>query len=153
MIRKLPGLALILALLAAAPVAYALNGPWEMLPNKAEEARAEAIGRQLRCMVCQNESIEDSGAALAADLRAIVRRKVAAGESNRQIMAFMVKRYGNFVLLRPPFDPLTALLWTMPLLAPLAGFAVVLLLRRRHAVPPAPLSDAEQARLADLLPR
>ncbi len=121
-----------------------------MLPDHAQELRAEAIGQQLRCLVCQNESIEDSGADLARDLRHIVRQQVSAGHSNREIIAWMVARYGNFVRLRPPFEPFTLLLWMSPALALLAGFGAALLGRRRAAAPPPPLTAAERSRLADL---
>jgi len=133
----------------AAP-ARAVSDPSEMLPNPAQEARAEAIGHQLRCLVCQNESIEDSGADLARDLRKIVREQVVAGDSNQQIIAWLVARYGNFVRLSPPLTPATVFLWGSPVLALLAGAAAVVLSRRR-AASPAPLSKAEQARLQQLL--
>jgi cytochrome c-type biogenesis protein CcmH len=141
-------LACLLVLLAGP--AYAISDPSEMLANPQQEARAEQVGRQLRCLVCQNESIEDSSADLARDLRHIVRQQVAEGRTNKQIIAWMVARYGNFVRLRPPFDALTLLLWFSPLIALSAGFAAVLLTRRRSPVPPAPLSEAERARLAEL---
>ena len=141
-------------LLAAAWVmpARALSDPAEMLHDPALEARAEQIGSQLRCLVCQNESIEDSGADLAKDLRAIVRQRVSAGDSDRQVVAWMVARYGNFVRLRPPFTPATLLLWLSPVLGLLAGVAGVLVVRRRQAAtpPPAPLTAAERVRLAEL---
>jgi cytochrome c-type biogenesis protein CcmH len=144
-------LLLLLVLLCVPVTALAVSDPSEMLANPAQEARAEAIGAQLRCLVCQNESIEDSGADLARDLRHVVRVHVAAGESNRQIIAWMVERYGNFIRLRPPFNRLTFLLWAMPLLA-LAGGGIAAWLGGRARRPPAaPLSDAERRRLADLL--
>jgi cytochrome c-type biogenesis protein CcmH len=124
-----------------------------MLPNPAQEARAELIGAQLRCLVCQNESIEDSGADLARDLRHVVRVHVAKGESNRQVIAWMVERYGNFIRLRPPFNAMTLLLWGMPVLALAAGFGAACLAWRARRTPPPtlPLSDNERRRLADLL--
>ncbi len=145
--------ALLLAglVLAPAPYAYAISDPAEMLPDRTLERRAEAIGSQLRCLICQNESIEDSGAGLARDLRAIVRQRVAAGDSNRQVVAWMVARYGNFVRLRPPLDRATLLLWFSPGLALLAGLAAVLFARRRPAPPLPPLSEAERSRLATLM--
>ena len=131
--------------------AHAISDPREMLPDPAQEARAEQVGSQLRCLVCQNESIEDSTAPLAADLRAIVRHQVKAGDSDKQIMSWMVARYGNFVRLRPPLTAATFLLWFAPGLALLAGIAAAMLGRRRTpAVPPSPLTEAEQARLAEL---
>ena len=145
---KLGGLLLACAILAGP--AYAVSDPAEMLKNPAQEQRAELVGKQLRCLVCQNESIEDSGADLARDLRAIVRQRVAAGDSNKQIIAWMVARYGDFVRLRPPFNALTALLWLSPVLAVGVGLALALAGRPRKPTGPAPLTDAERARLADL---
>ncbi len=139
-----------LLLLAAGP-AFALSSPSEMLPNPAEEKRAEAIGMQLRCVVCQNESIEQSDAALAAQFRAIIRHRVTEGWSDKRIMDWMVQRYGTFILLRPPFDPMTWVLWGAPAIALAVGGAAVVLARRRHPALPEPLSPAEQQRLADLL--
>jgi cytochrome c-type biogenesis protein CcmH len=130
--------------------AYAISDPAEMLQNPAQEARAEAVGRQLRCLVCQNESIEDSGADLARDLRKIVRQRVVAGDTDAQITAWMVARYGDFVRLRPPFNAVTALLWLSPVLAVAMGLGLALLGRRARPAPPAPLSAAEQARVAEL---
>ena len=124
-----------------------------MLPNPAQEARAEQIGQQLRCLVCQNESIEDSGADLARDLRGIVRQRVAAGDSDRQITAWMVARYGDFVRLRPPFTAVTALLWLSPVLAVALGLGMAALGRRGRAVAAAPLSEGERARIAELTRR
>ncbi|MBV9783805.1 MAG: cytochrome c-type biogenesis protein CcmH [Acidisphaera sp.] len=140
---------LLLLLLLAGP-AWAVSSPSEMLPDRAQEQRAERIGEQLRCLVCQNQSIEDSEADLARDLRGIVRSRVVAGDSDRQVIAWMQARYGDFVRLDPPFRPLTWLLWSSPVLALAVGAGAVLAGRRRHAAP-APLSDAERARLADLL--
>ncbi|MGC8470377.1 MAG: cytochrome c-type biogenesis protein [Acetobacteraceae bacterium] len=148
----------LLALLLSAPLlgasaARALTDPSEMLKNPVLEKRAEAIGRQLRCLVCQNESIEASGASLARDLRRIVRQHVAEGWSNRRVIAWMVKRYGTFVLLDPPFEPLTWLLWASPFLALAGGFGTVLVLRRQKPRPLPPLSAAEKEKIADLLAR
>ncbi|MBV9735601.1 MAG: cytochrome c-type biogenesis protein CcmH [Acidisphaera sp.] len=138
-----------LALLLAAP-AWAVSDPAETLPNRAQEHRAERIGSQLRCLVCQNESIEDSEADLARDLRRIVRQHVAAGHSDRQVIAWMVSRYGDFVRLRPPFEPLTFLLWFSPVLA-LGVAAAAVFGGRRGRNPVPPLTDAEWATLATLL--
>jgi len=136
-------------LLFSAP-ALAVSNPSEMLPDPAAEARAEHIGRQLRCMVCQNESVEESEADLARDFRRIIRERVRAGESDPQIMDWMVARYGDFIRLRPPFSTLTLLLWAAPVLAVGVGAGAVFLGRRRRAEPPAPLSDAERQRLGEL---
>ncbi len=143
-------IALTAMLLLAAP-ALAISDPAERLPDPTQESRAVGIGGQLRCLVCQNESIEDSGADLARDLRHIVRARVAAGESDGQIVAWMTARYGDFVRLSPPFNPLTALLWASPLLALLAGLAAAYASRRRAPSPESPLSQIEQSRLRDLL--
>jgi len=148
--RRLLFLLLLATPLFAAP-AWAISDPAEMLPNHAQELRAEAIGQQLRCLVCQNESIEDSNADLARDLRRIVRQRVVAGDTNRQVIAWVVARYGDFVRLRPPFRPLTWLLWFSPAIALGAGTTAVLLARRHRSQPPAPLTDAERVRLAELL--
>ncbi len=144
------GLTLLALLLLLTGPAYAISDPAEMLQNPAQEARAEAVGRQLRCLVCQNESIEDSGADLARDLRKIVRERVVAGDTDAQITAWMVARYGDFVRLRPPFNAVTALLWLSPLLAVAIGLGLALLGRRSRPTPATPLSDAEQARVAEL---
>ncbi len=121
-----------------------------MLADPAQEARAEQVGSQLRCLVCQNESIEDSNADLAKDLRAVVRQRVAAGDTDGQIMAWMVARYGTFVRLKPPLTMATLLLWTTPVLALLVGAGAAALGRRRPTATPAPLSPSEQARLDEL---
>ena len=88
--------------------------PDEVLADPALEARARAITQELRCLVCANESIDDSRAPLAADLRRLVRERLKAGDSDDQVKAFLVARYGEYVLLRPPFDPATYLLWLLP---------------------------------------
>ena len=128
--------------------------PDEVLADKALEARARALSTELRCLVCQNQSIDDSNAPLARDLRLIVREKLVAGESEDAILAFLVARYGEFVLLKPRFTMATALLWLGPFLVLLAGgIGIVLVARRRRVVEnSAPLSADEQARL-DLLTR
>lgn len=147
---------LLLLTLWSAPVApwtapaWAVSDPGEMLPDPAQEARAQSIGRQLRCLVCQNESIEDSHAALARDLRGIVRTRVAAGASDGQVVEWMVARYGDFVRLRPPVNWSTALLWGSPVLALLLGLGAAAFARRRPVPAPAPLTEAERAQLADL---
>jgi cytochrome c-type biogenesis protein CcmH len=126
--------------------------PDEMLSDPQLEARARALSRELRCMVCQNQSIDDSEAPLARDLRILVRERLRAGDSDPQVLNFLVARYGEFVLLRPPFEWHTALLWLAPLAVLLAGgFSLVFLARKRElpAVPPA-LSAAERERLAEL---
>ncbi len=138
-------------LLALATPAWAIGDPAERLPDPALEARAAELGGQLRCLVCQNESIEDSGADLARDLRHIVRAHIAAGETDSQIIAWMTARYGDFVRLRPPFNPTTALLWASPFVALLIGGGAAYASRRRAVAPPPPLDAAEQSRLRELL--
>jgi cytochrome c-type biogenesis protein CcmH len=144
--------ATLLALLIASATAHAVD-PGEMLPDPALEARARHISQELRCLVCQNQSIDDSNAELARDLRLLVRERLAAGDSDAQVLAFIEARYGEFVLLRPRLTPHTALLWSAPLLLLLA--AAIVLLRRARSCPPAagaaPLSPAEQQRLDALL--
>ena len=121
-----------------------------MLPNPALEARAEQVGRQLRCLVCQNESIEDSNADLARDLRQLVRQRIQAGDTDQQATSWVVARYGDFVRLRPPVNAVTAFLWLSPVIAVGAGVLAILFLRRRPPATAAPLTDAERARLAEL---
>jgi cytochrome c-type biogenesis protein CcmH len=140
---------LLLALLLAAPALAAVSDPAEMLRDPAQEERAREIGRDLRCMVCQNQSIEDSDAELARDLRRIVREQVSAGRSNGDIISYLHDRYGDFVLLRPPVKPETWLLWGTPAIALGLGLAFILAARRRAAAgAPGELSAAERARLA-----
>ena len=141
-----------LALFLLAAPAFAISDPAEMLPNPQQEARAEQIGSQLRCLVCQNESIEDSGADLARDLRKIVRQHVAAGDTDQQVIDWMVARYGNFVRLRPPFNIDTLLLWGSPVIALLCAAGIVIAGRQRNTPrPPPPLDSTEQAKLRTLL--
>ena len=137
------------ALIVSAP-AMAISDPREMLADPVQEARAEQVGSQLRCLVCQNESIEDSNAELARDLRAVVRKRVAAGDTDPQIIDWMVARYGNFVRLSPPLTGATLLLWATPVLALFAGLGAVLLGRRSPVASDKPLSDAEILRLDEL---
>jgi len=144
------GLTVALLGLSLAGPALAISDPKEMLPDPRLEARAEAVGSQLRCLVCQNESIEESNADLAHDLRAIVRQRIVAGDTNQQVIDWMVARYGVFVRLKPPLTLSTALLWATPVLGLLIGGVAAWLGRRRMAAPPAPLNAAEQARLREL---
>jgi cytochrome c-type biogenesis protein CcmH len=131
--------------------ALAVSDPHEMLPARALERRAEAIGAQLRCLVCQNESIEASDSDLARDLRHVIRERVVAGATDRQILQWMVARYGDFVRLRPRFDSVTALLWSAPALALAAGFTIVALSRRRATPSDATLTGEERLRLRTFL--
>ena len=116
----------------------------------AEQNAHRDIGHQLRCMVCQNESVEESEADLARDFRRIIRERVHSGQTDQQVMDWMVARYGDFIRLRPPFSALTLLLWGAPVVAVGIGAGAVLLGRR--PVPPAPLTEAERQRLAKLTP-
>ncbi len=140
----------LLAFCLLAGSAHAVSDPKEMLPDPAQEARAEAIGSQLRCLVCQNESIEDSDADLARDLRAIVRQQVSQGRSDQQIIAWLVARYGEFVRLRPRLMASTLLLWATPFLGLLAGGLAAWAGLRRRVPEPAPLNATEQARVREL---
>ncbi|MFO6463473.1 cytochrome c-type biogenesis protein [Jannaschia sp. KMU-145] len=133
-------------MLAPAP-AHAVQ-PDEILADPALEARARAIGLEMRCPVCRNQSIDDSNAELARDLRVLIRERLVAGDSDREVTDYLVARYGAFILLRPQFEPYTIALWLAPLamlFAAFAGFSV--LWRRRVAPVPEPddLSDEERA--------
>ncbi|TCT07598.1 cytochrome c-type biogenesis protein CcmH [Aquabacter spiritensis] len=137
-------------LLAALP-ALAVQ-PDEVLPDPVLEERARDLSRELRCMVCQNQSIDDSDAPLARDLRLLVRERLQAGDSDRQVLDYLVSRYGEFVLMRPVFSWRNALLWGAPVLFLVLGGAVAWAgMRRREAAPPARLSAEEEARVARLL--
>jgi cytochrome c-type biogenesis protein CcmH len=140
-------------LLAAAGAAVAVE-PSEMLKDPVLEARARAISKELRCLVCQNQSIDDSNADLAHDLRLIVRERLAAGDSDDQVKAYLVARYGDFILLDPPFKAKTVLLWSGPALVLLLGAGAIILAHRRRRIdvaPPAGLSEDEKKRLARLV--
>jgi cytochrome c-type biogenesis protein CcmH len=150
--RRLALIAFLLALLSPT-VALAVT-PDEKLQDPALEARARDLSRELRCMVCQNQSIDDSEAPLAHDLRVLVRDRLSKGDSNHEVLDFIVARYGEFVLLKPRFELRTLMLWGLPpaaLLAGLLGLAVALRRRRLAVREPEPLSAAEQRRLATLV--
>jgi cytochrome c-type biogenesis protein CcmH len=150
MTRFLASLAFALALCCTAPC-FAVE-PGEKLSDPALEARAREISKELRCLVCQNESIDDSGAELAHDLRVLVRERLVAGDSDPEVVAYLQRRYGDFVLLKPPVSPRTWLLWFGPIaILLLAGGGMLLLGRRRTRSAPAPLSDEERRRLAKLM--
>ena len=145
-----------LALLSATP-ALAVQ-PDEVLSDPALEARARALSKELRCMVCQNQSIDDSDAPLARDLRLLVRERLVAGDSDAKVVDFLTARYGEFVLLKPRFSASTALLWLAPLLALIAGaFGIGYALRRRSSardsvnITEPALTAAERARVTELL--
>jgi cytochrome c-type biogenesis protein CcmH len=144
----------LLALVLAAPGALAATNPDEMLADPVLEQRARDLGKQLRCLVCQNQSIDDSDADLARDLRRIVRERIVAGDSDAEILDFLTARYGDFVLLKPPIEPATWGLWFGPFLVlAVAGLGVLVYLRRNRGSAPsaASLSAEEQARLQALL--
>jgi cytochrome c-type biogenesis protein CcmH len=144
--------AALLVLLHAMP-ARAVE-PDEILKDPALEARARALSQQLRCMVCQNQSIDDSAAPLAHDLRVLVRDRLKNGDSDAQVLDFVVSRYGEFVLLKPRFAWHNALLWAVPPGVLVIGAVTLLILarRRRPADVPPPLDDGEQRKLAAMLP-
>ena len=149
---------LLLLLLAMLATPVAAVEPDEMLQDPALEARARTISQELRCLVCQNQSIDDSNAALAKDLRLVVRERLRAGDSDADVLAFVEARYGEFVLLRPKLNAHTLLLWLAPLLLLVATTLVVL--RRARASAGAsgvealePLSSAEQKRVDELVQR
>ena len=144
-------------MMAGCPAAYAVQ-PDEIMADPAKEARARDLSRELRCMVCQNQSIDDSDAPLARDLRLLVRERIAGGDSDGQVVDFLVARYGEFVLLKPRLTLHTLLLWLLPPLA-LAGGGLALWLysrRRANAGSAADpsllhLTEEEEARLQRLL--
>jgi cytochrome c-type biogenesis protein CcmH len=150
MIRHLILAVAFLADLTAA--AYAVE-PSERLADPALEARARALSQELRCLVCQNQSIDESNADLAHDLRVLLRKRLLAGDTDRQVLDYVVARYGQFVLLNPPFEPATYLLWLTPPVLVL-GTGALLLIRARRRCPDRllpPLTEEERARAAPLL--
>jgi cytochrome c-type biogenesis protein CcmH len=146
-----PLLAVLLFLLHAAPALAVL--PDEKLADPDLEARARALSKELRCVVCQNQSIDDSNADIARDLRLLIRERILAGDSDGEIKAYLVERYGAFVLLKPPVNERTWLLWAAPVIVLLIGGGIVVLqVRRRRAAGTEPaLSATEEARLRRLL--
>jgi cytochrome c-type biogenesis protein CcmH len=149
--------ALLCLMLVAAPLGvaspvYAVQ-PDEVLADPALEARARALSLHLRCMVCQNQSIDDSDAALARDLRVLVRERLKAGDSDEQVLDYLVSRYGEFVLLKPRFSMRNVALWATPVLVLAAGSIAFFAYARRRspAGGPVALTEEEQARLARLL--
>jgi cytochrome c-type biogenesis protein CcmH len=152
-VRRLLG-AILLGACLLAPGAQAATSPDEILADPVLEERARGLSRQLRCLVCQNQSIDDSDADLARDLRQLVRERLVAGDSDAEIIAFLTARYGDFVLLKPPVKPATWGLWFGPLAVLLvAGGGIVVFLRRRGSreTASAPLSAKERARLDALM--
>ena len=145
--RKLIASVFVAVMMAGCPAAHAVQ-PDEIMADPGKEARARDLSRELRCMVCQNQSIDDSEAPLARDLRLLVRERIAAGDSDNQVIDFLVARYGEFVLLKPRFNPHTLVLWLLPPLA-LAGGGLALWTysRRRSKFP-----DKEAENLLKLTP-
>ena len=148
---------LILALMVAVPLAgpaWAVQ-PDEILADPVLEARARAISKEVRCLVCRNESIDDSNAKLARDLRLLVRERLVAGDSDAEVRDYLVERYGEFVLLKPKFSAANAALWLAGPIAFLLGLLAIVAYhrtRRPHAeAREAPLSDEEKQRLDDIL--
>jgi cytochrome c-type biogenesis protein CcmH len=152
--RLLHAFALLAALVTAAAPVFAVE-PSEVLSDPALESRARAISKELRCLVCQNESIDDSDATLAHDLRVLVRERLKAGDSDQQVLDFMVARYGEFVLLKPPLSWHTVILWGLPPVALIAGIIMLFLAARRGTQSRAAtkLTPDEEARVAALLKR
>ncbi len=147
-------------ILLALLFAFASNPAWaivagESIDDPVLEARARDIGKTLRCLVCQNQSIDDSNADLAKDLRRLVRERLVAGDSDQAAIDYIVERYGDYVLLKPPFKPITYALWLGPgLMLLIAGWGVARFLRRQSRLSPvaeAPLDDDERRRLDSLL--
>lgn len=150
--RGLAAVALVLAAVASSS-SLAVQ-PEEMLKDPKLEARARELSRELRCMVCQNQSIDESEAPLARDLRLLVRERLTKGDTDQQVLDFLVVRYGEFVLLKPPLESRTIILWALPPVALLAGaIGLFFAVRRRRTVrlEPATLSIEERRRLSTLV--
>lgn len=155
MMQLLKALSWLVACALSVTLAFAAMEPDEILPDPAKEKRARGITKELRCVVCQNQSVDDSDAPLAKDIRLIVRERIMAGETDDEVRAFVVARYGQYVLLRPPLGVDTALIWIGPfaLLAIALGVAALYLRRTRAAGDPASgnLSPEEEQRVEALL--
>ncbi|PDT15233.1 cytochrome c-type biogenesis protein CcmH [Rhizobium sp. J15] len=150
---RLPSRLLVALFILFAPIsAFAVN-PDEVLADPALEARARTLSAELRCMVCQNQSIDDSNADLAKDLRLLVRERIKDGDSDDQVLNYIVSRYGEFVLLKPRFNIKTVLLWGAPVLLVIAGGLSLLVFARKRVGKPtgSKLTAEEQARLSELL--
>jgi len=150
-VKRLMFVSALAALLAAGPAGAVM--PDEILKDPVLEQRARGISKDLRCLVCQNQSIDDSDAPLARDLRVIVRERLTAGDSDMQVVGYLTERYGDYVLLKPPVKATTVALWTAPAAFLLLGlFTARTVLRRRPAdAGPVPLSEAERLRLQEIL--
>jgi cytochrome c-type biogenesis protein CcmH len=146
-------LAALFAFLVLAQTAFAVE-PDELLPDPAQEARARALTQELRCVVCQNQSVDDSDAPLAHDIRVLVRERIRAGDSDDDVRAYIVERYGRYVLLKPPFAADTALLWLGPVILLLIAGALSFLYVRglnRAAPTGAPLSASDEEKVKRIL--
>ena len=146
-------LILILAIMVSIPLNASAVEPSEILQNPQLELRARNLSQNIRCLVCQNQSIDDSNASLARDLRKIVREQLVSGASDNEIYDFLIARYGDFVLLRPPIKVTTYVLWYGPLFIFFAGLllSVLFLIRRKRIMPEEPLSPEEQEELSSLV--
>jgi cytochrome c-type biogenesis protein CcmH len=143
-------LALLVLLLIPISPAVAVE-PDEIIADPQLESRARALSSGFRCLVCQNQSIDDSDAPLARDLRLLIRERLKSGDSDEEVKTYVVSRYGDFVLLKPPFDSRTLFLWLSPFLLLLGAIVFLATRRRPVARPDPPLSDEERRRLEDLL--
>ncbi|HVX75849.1 MAG TPA: cytochrome c-type biogenesis protein [Bradyrhizobium sp.] len=154
--RRILALVFALLVMISSSAAYAVL-PDEVMADPAKEARARNLSRELRCMVCQNESIDDSEAPLARDLRLLVRERIAAGDSDAQVLNFLVARYGEFVLLKPRLERQTLLLWLLtPFVLASGALAIWVNSRRRRAIAsadpsPPQLTAEEEARIKRLM--
>ena len=146
--QRFLAIALVLAALGFSAAHAVL--PDEVMSDPAKEARARSLSRELRCMVCQNQSIDDSDAPLARDIRLLIRQRIEHGDSNDAVRAYLVSRYGDFILLKPPLKLETLLLWLGPPLLLCSGLAAALIARRRAPQETSALSAEEEARLAAL---
>ncbi|WP_262692275.1 cytochrome c-type biogenesis protein [Kordiimonas aestuarii] len=142
-------IAILIAMMMLAGAAFAVAVDEKPLDDPAKEAMARELMKDIRCLVCQNQSIEDSNADLARDLRQIVRERIAMGDSPDNVRAYLVDRYGDWVLLEPPVKPQTYLLWASPFL--FLALVVIAVARRRKAGPPPPLSAEEEAELRRIM--
>ena len=152
---KNPLLMLILSIIIGLPLNVVAVEPSEILQNPQLETRARILSQNIRCLVCQNQSIDDSNASLAKDLRKIVREQLVSGASDDEIYNFLIERYGDFVLLRPPVKATTYILWYGPLFIFFAGLVLsaLFLIRRKRILPEEPLSHSEKEELSRLISR
>ena len=152
---KNPLFMLILSIIISLPLNVVAVEPSEILQNPQLETRARSLSQNIRCLVCQNQSIDDSNASLAKDLRKIVREQLVSGASDDEIYNFLIERYGDFVLLRPPVKATTYILWYGPLFIFFAGLVLsaLFLIRRKKILPEEPLSHSEREELSRLISR